>query len=99
MSHTHNGWLDTALSLGWIGAVLYLAVLGYFLRMGIARLRQTAPLNEWVLVLIALSLYWILRGFTDSIFRDHMLEMQGFMLFYAAGALTNQSSESKLVSA
>ena len=99
MSHTHNGWLDTALSLGWIGAVLYLAVLGYFLRMGIARLRQTAPLNEWVLVLIALSLFWILRGFTDSIFRDHMLEMQGFMLFYAAVALTNQSSESKLVSA
>lgn len=84
MSHTHNGWLDTVLALGWLGAALYLLVFLYFFRQGVVSLRQGGGLNEWALVLVALSGFWILRGFTDSVFRDHMIEMQGFVLSYAA---------------
>lgn len=90
MAHTHNGWLDTALAVGWIGAALYAAVLLWFFRLGFSHLREGKPLNEWALVLVALSAFWILRGFTDSVFRDHMLEMQGFVLAYAAVALRLQ---------
>lgn len=90
MAHTHNGWLDTVLAVGWIGAVFYAAVLLYFFRLGFSHLREGNPMNEWALVLVALSAFWILRGFTDSVFRDHMLEMQGFVLAYAAVALRLQ---------
>ncbi len=84
MAHTHNGWLDTVLALGWIGAALYLWVLIYFLRQGATSLRSQGSLDPWAMVLMATSVFWILRGFTDSVFRDHMLEMQGFLLAYAA---------------
>ncbi len=91
MAHSHNGWLDTILALGWVGAALYLWVLLYFCSQGVSHLRQAETLNEWALVLIALSIFWILRGFTDSVYRDHMLEMQGFVLAYAAVALRMQT--------
>lgn len=91
MAHTHNGWIDTMLALGWAGATLYLMVLGYFFAFGYAYLRRASQLNEWALVLVALSAFWILRGFTDSVFRDHMLEMQGFVLAYAAVNLRRQN--------
>lgn len=87
MSHLHNGWLDMVLALGWIGAVLYAWVLISFLRIGLGGLRTDGVVSEWALVLVALSLFWMLRGFTDSVFRDHQLEMQGFVLAYAATAL------------
>jgi hypothetical protein len=91
MAHTHNGWLDTVLALGWSGAILYLAVLLYFFRQGLTHLHPEGGLNEWVLVLIPLSIFWILRGFTDSVFRDHMLEMQGFVLAFALTTLNMQT--------
>ena len=46
-------------------------------------LRDNSELSEWALVLIALSIFWMLRAWTDSVFRDHMFEMQGFVLAYA----------------
>lgn len=91
MAHTHNGWLDTVLALGWVGATLYLSVLLYFFKQGFSHLHHESGLNEWVLVLVALSAFWILRGFTDSVFRDHMLEMQGFVLAYASITLKMQT--------
>jgi len=91
MAHTHNGWLDTVLALGWIGAALYMGVFLFFLKQGLTYLRRERQLNEWAIVLVVLSIFWILRGFTDSIFRDHMLEMQGFLLAYASVALNLQT--------
>lgn len=91
MAHAHNGWLDTMLALGWLGAALYFGVLLYFLKQGYSYLRRGRVLNEWAFVLVALSVFWILRGFTDSVFRDHMLEMQGFVLAYASVALNLQT--------
>lgn len=87
MAHTHNGWLDTVLALGWIGAVLYAWMLIHFLRLGIAGLKSGGAVSEWALVLVAITLFWILRGFADSVYRDHQLEMQGFVLAYAAVSL------------
>jgi O-antigen ligase len=93
MAHTHDGWLDMALALGWVGAALYMSVLCYFLWLGVAYPRDNKTQNQWVVVLIALSIFWIFRGFTDSVFRDHMLEMQGFVLAYAAMALRLQGHD------
>jgi energy-coupling factor transporter transmembrane protein EcfT len=90
MAHTHNGWLDTVLALGWIGGLLYLWVLGFFIKQGLSHRHHESGLNEWAIVLVALSAFWILRGFTDSVFRDHMLEMQGFVLAFAFVAYRSQ---------
>lgn len=90
MMHAHDGWLDTVLAIGWVGAALYLWVLLYFFSQGYSYLRSEKILNEWALVLVSLSAFWILRGFTDSVFRDHMFEMQGFVLAYAVLALKLQ---------
>lgn len=83
MAHSHNGWIDTTLALGWLGGSLYLYVLISFLYSGISLLKNSDGLQRWGLVLTAVSLFWIIRGFTDSVFRDHMLEMQGFVLMFA----------------
>ena len=101
MAHTHNGWLDTMLALGWLGATLYFLVLSYFLVQSVLILRQPGILNEWALVLFALATFWIFRGSADSVFRDHMLEMQGFVLAFAyvqakSGARNQNAPVSKI---
>ena len=88
MAHAHNGWIDTTLALGWVGAILYLTVLAYYLTVGLSYIRKSNILNEWAFVLVSLAGFWIIRGFSDSVFRDHMLEMQGFILSYATVKLT-----------
>ena len=87
MAHTHNGWLDTVLTLGWVGGALYFTVLLYFLIIGYRFLKTSTNANEWAIVLAALASFWILRGAIDSVFKDHMLEMQGFLLAYAATSM------------
>lgn len=91
-AHAHNGWLDMMLALGWPAAGLYLALLWAFCRMGWRHLRSTDTANPWALVLVALSLFWMVRGLTDSVFRDHMLEMQGLVLAFAAFMLRSVAS-------
>ena len=91
MSHAHDGWIDLTLALGWPGGVLYLLLLTSFAVLGFRTLRSTTGhKNEWGAVLAVLSVLWILRGFTDSVFRDHMLAMQGFMLAFAAARALSQ---------
>ena len=87
MAHAHNGWIDTVLALGWAGGVLYLIVLSYFFVIGYRDVRRADKLDEWAIVLVALASFWIFRGSIDSVFKDHMLEMQGFVLSYAAANL------------
>lgn len=87
MAHAHNAWLDTALAIGWPGVLLFLAMMIYFLRLGWQHLTPQATLNPWALVLVATPSFWLLRGLVDSCYRDHMLEMQGFVMAYAAVSL------------
>ncbi len=86
--HAHNGWIDTLLAIGWLGALLYLVLLMAFLKRGLSHRHDDQGDRVWGLVLVALSLFWILRGLTDSVYRDHMLEMQGFVLAFAVTALS-----------
>jgi hypothetical protein len=87
MAHAHNGWVDTALAIGWLGVLLYLWVFIHYIRTGYKALHASTQLNEWAIVLVTLSVFWMVRAFTDSVFRDHMFEMQGFVLSYAYFAL------------
>lgn len=82
MAHSHNGWIDTALALGWMGALLYFLLLGSFFLAG-WRAMVRGGSDPWPLVLCGLSLLWIVRGFFDSVYRDHMLLMQALMLGFS----------------
>lgn len=94
MAHSHNGWVDTALAIGWVGVFLYLWVFINYIRTGYKALHASTQLNEWAVVLVTLSMFWMIRAFTDSVFRDHMFEMQGYVLSYAYFALKSQKTNS-----
>ncbi len=97
MAHAHNGWIDTALAIGWVGAGLYLLVLINFSKIGFKNMRNSDDeLNVWGVVLFSLSLFWIVRAFFDSVFRDHMFEMQGFVLAYAFTMLLQSKKVNQL---
>lgn len=98
MAHAHNAWLDTVLAIGWPGAFLFLAMLIYFMQLGWRHLQPQAPVNPWALVLVATPLFWLLRGVVDSCYRDHMLEMQGFLMAYAAVSLMRPGSSAEALS-
>ncbi|WP_162888558.1 O-antigen ligase family protein [Dechloromonas sp. HYN0024] len=83
MAHSHNGWIDTALALGWLGGLLYFLLLGSFFLTGWRALSMDGRQNTWALVLAGLSLLWIARGVFDSVYRDHMLLMQALVLGFA----------------
>lgn len=80
-SHAHQGWLDTALAIGWAGACVlfllyaHLAVIGW----RALRFRDARP---WAVGLMSVAVFWILRGFADSVYREHFLQMQAFVLAY-----------------
>ena len=79
--NAHNGWLDTALGIGVIGALLYLMILSNFFYNGIKILRiSSLDLLPYTIGLTVCSLVWILRSLIDSAQRDQMLEMQIFVI-------------------
>jgi hypothetical protein len=83
--NAHNGWLDTALGIGLIGALFYLMVLINFFYKGIKACQiSNLDLLPYSVGLSVCSFVWILRSLIDSAQRDQMLEMQIFVicLFY-----------------
>jgi hypothetical protein len=82
-AHTHNGWLDTALALGWLGVFLLAILLISYLRIGFMNLLKNKSQKIWSILLISTVVFWIARGFFDSVFRDYMLQMQGFLISFA----------------
>jgi O-antigen ligase len=85
-AHTHNGWIDTSLALGWGGTLLLLLLFGFFLMAGWRSLNNY-PVSTWAFALMLLSGFWILRGFADSIYREHYLQMQALLLAYVYGRM------------
>ncbi len=80
-AHSHQAWIDTSLALGWGGALLFASLLSYFAMVGWQGLRQDS-VRPWAFALFLLSTFWILRGFTDSVYREHYLQMQALLLGY-----------------
>lgn len=84
-AHLHIAWMDTALSIGIPGALLYLIVLALYTRQGIRQARRTRGQDLFALALALTSFVWLVRGFIDSTQRDQMLEMQICLItFFAA---------------
>jgi O-Antigen ligase len=81
LSNAHNGWLDTALAIGFFGAILYFLVCCNFFRQGLKTcFKVTLDIIPYGVALSSLSIVWIIRSLFDSAQRDQMLEMQIFTL-------------------
>jgi hypothetical protein len=80
-ANAHNSWIDLALALGWAGAILFLIMFLYFFRYSL----MTACEMEFVPILAVLGVlaaFWIIRGFFDTIYREHYLQMQALVISY-----------------
>lgn len=88
MVNTHNGWIDTALAIGVIGALIFLII--YIANIVAALKALRSSINQDTAVACALfvtSLVWLIRNLLDSAQRDQMLEIQGFCMALLAGLL------------
>ena len=80
-AHTHQGWLDLTLALGWAGLLLFACVMGFFVRAGWQAMLKSGA-SQWAFALFLVTAFWICRGFADSIYREHNLEMQFVVISY-----------------
>ena len=78
-AHSHNGWIDTVLALGWIGGALYASLFVFFVQAGWRSLNDK-KLWPFALALFSLALLWAMRGMADSVYCEHYLQMQAVML-------------------
>ena len=80
-SHAHNAWIDLALGIGWLGAALFALAMLTLLRWGWRGMRRDWQ-DGWSSALLLLTGFWLLRGFADSVYREHFLQMQWLLLMY-----------------
>jgi hypothetical protein len=85
-AHTHNSWIDLSLALGWAGALSFAWMLTYFLRRAASR-NYPQMQGTMCIALFLLAGFWLVRGFFDSLYREHYLEMQAILLIYLYGAI------------
>lgn len=80
LSNAHNGWLDTALSIGLLGSMLLFFLYIKYAYIGFAIRNNAHGIYGFGRALFLLSTLWILRGMLDATLMDQMLEIQAFIL-------------------
>jgi hypothetical protein len=95
MDHTHNGWIDTALSIGVPGVLIYAAFMLMFIVFSFNLTKdKNQHVRAWAIALLSLSILWALRAIFDSVQRDQMLEIQSFFLPFAMACIIGLKSNS-----
>ena len=85
LSHSHNGWINTALAIGIPGALLLLLLYAGLAKQGYESVQRQHSSNVYALALVFTSGVWFLRGMVDATMQDQMLEMQAFSLSLLLG--------------
>ena len=95
MDHTHNGWIDTALSIGIPGVMIYFVLMIFFGYFGWANFKNPNKIvKAWAIALFSLTILWSLRAIFDSVQRDQMLEIQSFFLPFAMACMIGLKANS-----
>lgn len=97
MAHSHNGWIDLGLQVGFPGLLLWAVFLILLARAGWKLWR--ANQNPLGLALAIMVIMFGLRGLQDSIFRDHELEqflLVSSLLFWS-GVLSSRNQSKQTV--
>lgn len=80
-AHSHNSWLDISMAMGWISVILFASVFIQFF-MAAAKKMYSYEGEDMNMALGLLAFFWFVRGFFDSLFREHYLEMQALLMIY-----------------
>ena len=80
-ANSHNSWIDLSLALGWTGGALFFTMLLYFIRYSVVIFgdEEYMPI---IATLGLLAIFWLIRGFFDTLYREHYLQMQGLIISY-----------------
>lgn len=80
-AHLHQGWFDMILGIGLVGTIIFAWMMTFFLKFGWVNMSRKSSW-PWAFSLFLISFFWISRGFVDSVFREHYLQMQAFLMGY-----------------
>jgi hypothetical protein len=100
-ANLHQSWMDLALGLGWLGTGLFAWLLVSLARTGWRQYYggggETAA---WGLALFLLATFWFTRGFADTLYREHYLQMQAMVMGCIYGRLfflSEKTSKQRLI--
>ena len=85
-SHTHNGWLDMGLNVGFPGLILWAGFLFLLARLGWRMHRKHADSLGFALFLLVMT--FAFRALLDTTFREHPLAQFMLVAGLIAGTLT-----------
>jgi O-antigen ligase len=95
--HAHNGWLNMSFAIGIPGAVIYLLLLASYAKYAVSfRKEGNKNIYPEAVMLSSFAMIWILRAFFDDVHKDHMLQMQGFIMMLLFGYLANYRKHQKI---
>jgi len=80
-AHSHNSWLDMSMAIGWTGVILFASIFLKFFATAAGRSDSDGG-SDIYMALGLLSVFWFVRGFFDSLYREHYLEMQALLMIY-----------------
>jgi hypothetical protein len=70
-----------SMAIGWMGVILFALIFIQFFLTAIGR-SDNAGGSDIYMALGLLSVFWFVRGFFDSLYREHYLEMQALLMIY-----------------
>jgi hypothetical protein len=80
-AHSHNSWLDMSMAIGWIGVMLFASMFITFFWTAV-KMFSIPDGSDVYMALGLLAAFWFIRGFFDSLYREHYLEMQALVMIY-----------------
>jgi hypothetical protein len=97
LEHAHNGWLNMSLAIGIPGAIIYFLLLLSYTKYAVSFKKEgSRDIYPEAVMLSSFAVIWILRAFFDDVHKDHMLQMQGFIMMLLFGYLSNYRKHQRI---
>jgi hypothetical protein len=97
LEHAHNGWLNMSFAIGIPGAIIYFLLLLSYTKYAVSfRKEGGESIFPEAVMLSSFAMIWILRAFFDDVHKDHMLQMQGFIMMLLFGYLSNYRKHQRI---
>jgi hypothetical protein len=97
LEHAHNGWLNMSFAIGIPGAIIYFLLLLSYTKYAVSFKKEgSRDIYPEAVMLSSFAMIWILRAFFDDVHKDHMLQMQGFIMMLLFGYLSNYRKHQRI---
>ena len=97
LEHAHNEWLNMSFAISISGAIIYFLLLLSYTKYAVSfRKEEYKNIYPEAVMLSSFAMIWILRTFFDDVHKDHMLQMQCFVMMLLFGYLANYRKHHKI---